>query len=342
MGKRSSQNVKSTYKKVNLDTIFDCVFCSQATVTVNIDKKIGKGYLQCKSCGQKFDSPINPLTVALDIYHDWRDTCYAVADAAELAQRLRAAEQAIQAKALEKKSKAKLYKTPTATVNVFTMKSSAPAPKPARNSRLGGTSQPKIRASFKRKQDFGPISEEAPWPENTKKVKTEKVETIIKAPKLPSRTQAARKRREAELGAEKQLLTPLQQVKPVQIKTEEPTATSTIPLKQENLKSVFTKHVKIEELSTTQYEPVSPTALLGEFENPFGPSPPTPGVPVDATEHASEVPTTQDTTESTTAVCTRGPLCDGEDCDIHDLIEDPPTPVATTFEAEQVRVSKAH
>jgi transcription elongation factor Elf1 len=48
-------------------------------VSVSIEKKTGVGNLQCKVCGQTFQTPINTLSAPVDVYADWIDACDAVA-----------------------------------------------------------------------------------------------------------------------------------------------------------------------------------------------------------------------------------------------------------------------
>ncbi|KAK3716854.1 hypothetical protein LTR37_006204 [Vermiconidia calcicola] len=80
-----------------LATAFRCVFCNHETsVSVKVDKKAGVGNLNCKSCGQAFQTGINctllprtntsidtdvmqDLTQPVDVYSDWIDACDAVA-----------------------------------------------------------------------------------------------------------------------------------------------------------------------------------------------------------------------------------------------------------------------
>lgn len=51
---------------------------------MKLDKKAGVGNLHCKVCGQKFQTGINYLSAAVDVYSDWIDACEDVAkDAAE-------------------------------------------------------------------------------------------------------------------------------------------------------------------------------------------------------------------------------------------------------------------
>ncbi|KAK3717228.1 hypothetical protein LTR37_005937 [Vermiconidia calcicola] len=81
MGKRkSSKKPTGPKKREPLATTFRCVFCNHETsVSVKVDKKAGVGNLNCKSCGQAFQTGINYLTQPVDVYSDWIDACDAVA-----------------------------------------------------------------------------------------------------------------------------------------------------------------------------------------------------------------------------------------------------------------------
>ena len=48
-------------------------------MSVSIEKKSGVGNLQCKVCGQTFQTNINYLSAPVDVYADWIDACDAVA-----------------------------------------------------------------------------------------------------------------------------------------------------------------------------------------------------------------------------------------------------------------------
>ncbi|KAF2184685.1 Elf1-domain-containing protein [Zopfia rhizophila CBS 207.26] len=82
MGKRkkSSRKPQGPKKKEKLPTTFQCLFCNhENSVSVTIEKKIGVGNLQCKVCGQTFQTNINYLSAPVDVYADWIDACDAVA-----------------------------------------------------------------------------------------------------------------------------------------------------------------------------------------------------------------------------------------------------------------------
>ncbi|KAJ5765562.1 hypothetical protein N7520_005121 [Penicillium odoratum] len=81
MGKRkSSSKPQGPKKREPLSTTFACLFCNhENSVIVKLDKKLGLGDLSCKVCGQKFQTGINYLSAAVDVYSDWVDACDAVA-----------------------------------------------------------------------------------------------------------------------------------------------------------------------------------------------------------------------------------------------------------------------
>lgn len=49
---------------------------------MKLDKKAGVGNLHCKVCGQRFQTGINYLSAAVDVYSDWVDACENVAQEA--------------------------------------------------------------------------------------------------------------------------------------------------------------------------------------------------------------------------------------------------------------------
>ncbi|GBF93378.1 transcription elongation factor [Raphidocelis subcapitata] len=77
MGKRkSSAKAPAKAPAPKLDTQFNCPFCnSTKTVTCTMDWESEKGRVECVACHEGFDSPINHLTEAVDIYSDWLDAC---------------------------------------------------------------------------------------------------------------------------------------------------------------------------------------------------------------------------------------------------------------------------
>ncbi|EMC97420.1 hypothetical protein BAUCODRAFT_33135, partial [Baudoinia panamericana UAMH 10762] len=84
MGKRKKSSRKPTgpKKREPLATSFKCVFCSNETsVTVAIDKKTHIGTLNCRACGQNYQSvsDMKALMAPVDVYYEWIDACEEVA-----------------------------------------------------------------------------------------------------------------------------------------------------------------------------------------------------------------------------------------------------------------------
>lgn len=75
MGKRKKSS-RGPAKKIvqKLDTKFNCLFCNHdKAVTCALDKKNSIGTLNCKICGQNFQTRINSLSQPVDVYSDWFD-----------------------------------------------------------------------------------------------------------------------------------------------------------------------------------------------------------------------------------------------------------------------------
>ncbi|KAI9790373.1 MAG: AAA ATPase Elf1 [Peltula sp. TS41687] len=90
MGKRKKSSRKPTApkKKEILATNFTCLFCNhEKSVVVKLDKRNGVGELHCKVCGQNFQSGINYLSAAIDVYSDWIDACEDVKNGTQRARR---------------------------------------------------------------------------------------------------------------------------------------------------------------------------------------------------------------------------------------------------------------
>jgi len=67
-------------QREGLATTFQCLFCNhENSVSVKLERKQGIGNLVCKVCGQSFQTSINALSAAVDVYADWIDACDAVA-----------------------------------------------------------------------------------------------------------------------------------------------------------------------------------------------------------------------------------------------------------------------
>jgi len=84
MGKRkkAARKPQGPKKREPLQTTFNCLFCNhEDAVTCKLDKKAGIGQLSCKVCGQQYQSNINYLSHAVDVYSDWVDACDDIANA---------------------------------------------------------------------------------------------------------------------------------------------------------------------------------------------------------------------------------------------------------------------
>ncbi|BGP49141.1 hypothetical protein JCM10450v2_005022 [Rhodotorula kratochvilovae] len=76
MGKRKSSKKPQTRIKQVLDKSFRCVFCAhQGSVTCKLDNKNKIGRLDCKDCGQSFQTDITHLSEPVDLYSQWIDAC---------------------------------------------------------------------------------------------------------------------------------------------------------------------------------------------------------------------------------------------------------------------------
>ncbi|WVO14000.1 hypothetical protein L204_101625 [Cryptococcus depauperatus] len=77
MGKRKAAKKPAPKRKAEpLSSVFKCLFCNhEKAVTVKLDKATMFGHLNCKICGQKYSTPINNLSAAVDVYCDWVDAC---------------------------------------------------------------------------------------------------------------------------------------------------------------------------------------------------------------------------------------------------------------------------
>ncbi|KAJ4424616.1 hypothetical protein N0V82_000748 [Gnomoniopsis sp. IMI 355080] len=86
MGKRKKSSRKPDGPKKNepLPTVFNCLFCNhEKSVNIKIEKKLGMGSLECKVCGQHFQTPTNYLSAAVDVYADWVDAAELAAQSGE-------------------------------------------------------------------------------------------------------------------------------------------------------------------------------------------------------------------------------------------------------------------
>ncbi|KAK6529653.1 hypothetical protein TWF281_008818 [Arthrobotrys megalospora] len=77
MGKRRKAiKVKGELKESQkpLPTVFNCLFCNhERSIIIKLDKKNSVGSLHCNVCGQTYQTSINYLSGAVDVYADWVD-----------------------------------------------------------------------------------------------------------------------------------------------------------------------------------------------------------------------------------------------------------------------------
>ncbi|KAF3925584.1 hypothetical protein ABW21_db0204410 [Orbilia brochopaga] len=74
--RRKAIKVKGDLKESQkpLPTVFNCLFCNhERSVIIKLDKKGGVGSLHCNVCGQQYQTSINYLSGAVDVYADWVD-----------------------------------------------------------------------------------------------------------------------------------------------------------------------------------------------------------------------------------------------------------------------------
>ncbi|ORZ23880.1 transcription elongation factor Elf1 like-domain-containing protein [Lobosporangium transversale] len=57
-----------------LATVFECLACHLHSVRCTINRDTQIGQLSCERCGITFACPINHLSHAVDVYHEWIDT----------------------------------------------------------------------------------------------------------------------------------------------------------------------------------------------------------------------------------------------------------------------------
>jgi len=78
MGKRKSKRKAPTKAKAvqPLDTQFNCPFCNhERSCEVKLDRERNVGFISCRVCLEDFQTSINYLSEAIDVYSDWIDAC---------------------------------------------------------------------------------------------------------------------------------------------------------------------------------------------------------------------------------------------------------------------------
>ncbi|KAI8774314.1 transcription elongation factor 1 [Biomphalaria glabrata] len=78
MGRRKKANKPPPKRKaiVPLDTLFNCPFCNhEKSCEVKLDRERNTGIITCNVCLEDFQTNINYLSEAVDVYSDWIDAC---------------------------------------------------------------------------------------------------------------------------------------------------------------------------------------------------------------------------------------------------------------------------
>ncbi|VDL17547.1 unnamed protein product [Hymenolepis diminuta] len=81
MGRRKSSRKPPQKAKViePLPKQFNCPFCNhERSCEVEIDRERRTGYVKCSICLEDYQTSINALSQAIDVYNDWIDQCEAV------------------------------------------------------------------------------------------------------------------------------------------------------------------------------------------------------------------------------------------------------------------------
>jgi len=78
MGKKKSKRKPPPKNRAiePLDTLFNCPFCNhEKSCEVKLEKSKNTGQITCRVCMEAFQSHINYLSEAIDVYNDWIDAC---------------------------------------------------------------------------------------------------------------------------------------------------------------------------------------------------------------------------------------------------------------------------
>ncbi|KAL8600797.1 hypothetical protein ACOMHN_055992 [Nucella lapillus] len=80
MGRRKKASKPPPKRKaiMPLDTLFNCPFCNhEKSCEVKLDRTRNTGTIECNVCLEDFQTTINYLSEAVDVYSDWIDACEA-------------------------------------------------------------------------------------------------------------------------------------------------------------------------------------------------------------------------------------------------------------------------
>lgn len=78
MGRRKKANKPPPKRKAiePLDTLFNCPFCNhEKSCEVKLDRERNTGVITCNVCLEDFQTNINYLSEAVDVYSEWIDAC---------------------------------------------------------------------------------------------------------------------------------------------------------------------------------------------------------------------------------------------------------------------------
>ncbi|EDV23477.1 Transcription elongation factor 1-like protein [Trichoplax sp. H2] len=78
MGRRKSKRKPPPKKKLvgGLETQFTCPFCNhEKSCDVKLDHTKNIGLVECRVCGEDFQTKITYLSHPVDVYSDWIDAC---------------------------------------------------------------------------------------------------------------------------------------------------------------------------------------------------------------------------------------------------------------------------
>lgn len=78
MGRRKKASKPPPKRKIieKLDTMFNCPFCNhERSCEVKLDRQRNTGLISCTVCLEDFQTSINYLSEAIDVYSEWIDAC---------------------------------------------------------------------------------------------------------------------------------------------------------------------------------------------------------------------------------------------------------------------------
>ncbi|XP_053214197.1 transcription elongation factor 1 homolog [Panonychus citri] len=81
MAKKKSKRKAATRRKAiePLDIQFNCPFCNhEKSCEVKMDRNRNIGRITCRICSEDFQTAINYLSEAIDVYSEWIDACETV------------------------------------------------------------------------------------------------------------------------------------------------------------------------------------------------------------------------------------------------------------------------